>query len=146
MNSIVKNKCLLEKYKINIIVFLFVLLIFFLTIIGIYRCPISFFFGTPCPLCGITRAIISVFHFDFESAFYYHALWPIVIFGVPSYFIFIKNSRNVAKNNKDIIFIFAAILFLGYFVIRHMTLSPIVQIDFSKSLLYSIITKLISLF
>lgn len=146
MNSIIKNKCLLEKYKINIIVFFFVFLIIFLTIVGIYRCPLSFFFGIPCSLCGITRAIISVFHFDFESAFYYHALWPIIVFGVPLYFISIKNNRKITKKNKDIILIFVAILFLGYFIIRHITLSPIVQIDFSKSLLYSIIMKLISLF
>lgn len=146
MNNKIKKKYLLEKYKNNIVVFLFELLILFLNIIGIYRCPISFFFGTPCPLCGITRAIINVIHFDFKKAFYYHALWPIVVFGVPFYFLFIKNSRKVTKNNKDIILISVSILFLGYFIIRHITLSPIVQIDFSKSLLYSIITKLISLF
>ena len=146
MNRTIKKKCLLEKYKINIIVFLFTLLILFLTIIGIYRCPISFFFGIPCPLCGITRAIICAFHFDFESAFYYHALWPIVVLGIPLYFLFIKKNKKITKNNKDIIFIFLSILFLGYFIIRHITLSPIVKIDFSKSLLYSIIKKMISIF
>ena len=142
----IKNKCLLEKYKINIIVFLFALLVIFLSVIGIYRCPISFFFGIPCPLCGIVRAIVSVFHFDFKAAFYYHALWPIVVFGVPLYFLFIKNNKKITKKNKDIILIFVSILFLGYFIIRHITSSPIVHIDFSKSLLYSIVMKFVSLF
>ena len=146
MKMIVKDRCLLKKYKISIIVFLFVLLILYLSIIGIYRCPLSFFFGIPCPLCGMTRAIISVFHFDFESAFYYHALWPIVFFGVPLYFIFIKNNRKITKKNKDIIFIFVSILFLVYFIIRHMTSSPIVKIDFLESALYNAISKLLLLF
>ncbi len=146
MNSKVKKKCLLEKYKISVIVFLFTLLLVFFSFIGIYRCPISFLFGIPCPFCGITRAINRAFHFDFKSAFYYHALWPIVIFGVPLYFLFIKNNKKITKNNKDIILIFVSILFLGYFIIRHITLSPIVQIDFSNSLLYTIIMNLISLF
>ena len=141
-----QNKSLLEKYKINIIVFLFALFIFFLAINELYQCPSSFFFGIPCPLCGITRAIISVFRFDFDSAFYYHALWPIVVFGVPLYFFFIMNNKKITKKNKNIIFIFVSILFLGYFIIRHITSSPIVQIDFSKSLVYFIIKKLFSLF
>lgn len=146
MKRILKVKCLLEKYKISIIVFLFILLILYLSIIGIYRCPLSFFFGTPCPLCGMTRAIISVFHFEFESAFYYHALWPIAFFGVPLYFIFIKNNRKITKKNKDVIFIFVSILFLVYFIIRHITSSPIVKMDFFKSALYNTISKLFLLF
>lgn len=41
-------------------------------------CPIRFLTGISCAGCGMTRAWLSVLSFDFQSAFYYHPLWPLV--------------------------------------------------------------------
>lgn len=35
--------------------------------------------GTECYGCGITRAIVSALHFNFETAFQYNKLWIVVL-------------------------------------------------------------------
>ena len=44
-----------------------------------YHCPFLYFFGVPCPGCGMTRALIKACTFDFKAAFYYHPLFLLVI-------------------------------------------------------------------
>lgn len=38
-------------------------------------CLVRHFTGIPCPGCGMTRAVLSVLHGDFRTAFAYHPLW-----------------------------------------------------------------------
>jgi hypothetical protein len=45
---------------------------------GISICPIKNIFGMDCPGCGTTRAISSVFHFQFVDAYNYNRLIVIV--------------------------------------------------------------------
>ena len=43
-------------------------------------CPIYFIFNFPCPGCGMTRAWLSAFRFDFLKAFEFHPLfWEVPI-------------------------------------------------------------------
>ena len=44
-----------------------------------YHCPFLYFFGIPCPGCGMTRALISAAKLDFNAAFYYHPLFFLVL-------------------------------------------------------------------
>ncbi|MCR4688385.1 MAG: DUF2752 domain-containing protein [Saccharofermentans sp.] len=46
---------------------------------GIYRCPFKALTGFPCPLCGTSRAFLSLLKGDIEGAFYYHPLWPLTL-------------------------------------------------------------------
>ena len=131
------NKALkiLKKYRTLVLVFFILIIIFLLSIKGIYRCPLNFIFGFPCPFCGMTRALVSLLSLDIKKSFYYHALWPFVVFGIPIYFIF----RDKLKKYMDIILIIIGIIFLVYFVYRHLIGSPIVEIDFKNSLIYKLI-------
>ncbi|NBH84470.1 DUF2752 domain-containing protein [bacterium C-53] len=78
----------LNKKKNSIILILLLLLaLSFLTwvlyhITGVNTgCITKAFTGLPCPGCGMTRAWLSVFHLDFQSAFFYHPLFllPVLI-------------------------------------------------------------------
>lgn len=39
-----------------------------------HACPINLLFGVPCPSCGLTRAVLLVFHGDFSAALSMHPL------------------------------------------------------------------------
>lgn len=121
------------------ILFLLIILLFllFLWFVG-YQCPLFFFLGIPCPFCGMTRAFLCALNGDILRAFYYQPLWPVVLF-IMVIFVLSKTkiihlSDKVINNGAFII----GILFLLCFIIRHLTHSPIVEIDFTKSFLYSI--------
>lgn len=52
-------------------------------------CLIKNLFGIECPGCGMTRAISSIFHWDFISAFRYN-LMVVIVFPLLCY-VYIKN-------------------------------------------------------
>lgn len=111
------------------------LLLLFLWFSG-YQCPLLFFFGIPCPFCGMTRAFLCLLSGDLTTAFYYHPLWPVVL-GI--FIIFpLWKFRLLHLSDKWIDHgAFAiGILFLLCFIIRHVTHSPIVQIDFTKGIFH----------
>lgn len=128
----------IKKYKTYVYVFFIMLLIGILVITKVWQCPLDYIFGTPCPLCGITRSFLCLFHFDFKGAFYYHALWPIVLVSLPTYFYIRFKGIKVSKKLENTICILIGIIFLTYFIIRHITGSEIVQIHFYDSLIYKI--------
>jgi hypothetical protein len=35
--------------------------------------------GYPCPTCGMSRSIYTTFHFNFQDAFHYHHLGPVLV-------------------------------------------------------------------
>ena len=43
------------------------------SLLGI-KCPFTYLFRVPCPTCGVTRAMVSLFKFNIEGYFYYHPL------------------------------------------------------------------------
>ena len=124
--------------KKNIYTILFVFLIVILSFLGVYKCPFNYLFGIPCPTCGMTRAIYYAFSLDFEKAFYFHALWPLVILGFIIYML--KELKIITLKEKyiNILIFFLAILCISYFIMRHIINSPVVKIDITKSLIYKI--------
>jgi len=69
-----------------------IVLIVLLFIIFIYKCPMLYVTGIPCPGCGITRAIFAALRFDFKAAFSFHPLF----FTVPPVVLYVAH-RNVLK-------------------------------------------------
>lgn len=57
--------------------------------IGVDLCPFHLLTGLYCPLCGLTRSVISALHFNFELSFLYHPL------GLPLLFVMILYITNV---------------------------------------------------
>lgn len=138
MVNIQNNMKPIKKYKTYVIVFFIMLIILALAFNSLLVCPQSYILGIPCPLCGITRSLICVFNLDFKGAFYYHALWPIVVTFVPLYFVLKLKKIKVSKKLENTICIIIGLLFLTYFIIRHIYSSPIVEIQFQESLIYKI--------
>ena len=92
--------------------------IIYITIIAIfYYFKVDCFFLTlfhiPCPGCGMTRAWLSLLHFDIKGAFLNHlAFWsaPILLL----YFIFDGNILRNRKLNKWLFIIIVFFIVLNY--------------------------------
>ena len=133
----------IKKYKTFVIVFFIVLLFTILASFKLWACPQDFITGIPCPLCGMTRSLTALLQLDFKSAFYYHALWPLAVTLLPTYFILKIKGIKIPKKTENTICILIGIIFLTYFIIRHINESPIVQIHFEDSLIYKIYSLLV---
>ena len=75
----------------------------FIAVLYLFKttCPIMALLGFPCPGCGMTRALLSVFKFDFVSAFHYHAMfWSMPLLYL--YFLFDGNLFRNKKVNKTV--------------------------------------------
>ena len=104
-----------KRYK-NVVLILIVVVYFsiVLPLMYYFKIPCVFrrFLGLYCPGCGMTRAIISVIHLDFLSAFYYNPL----VFSLPYVAIYVLFDLK-SKVHKYILAVIG-ILFLLNWVIR----------------------------
>ena len=117
------------------ILFIISLFLLFLWIMG-YQCPLLFFFGIPCPFCGMTRAFLCVLEGDLAKSFYFHPLWPIVLGLLIMYPLCKCQLLHLSDKWIDHGAFVIGILFLLCFIIRHVIHSPIVQIDFTKGVFH----------
>lgn len=97
------------------------------------KCLIKKFIGFPCPSCGLTRAIISVFNLDFHRSFSYHPLF----WFIPSVIIIIIYGKRPLFGNKkyEITFYISTIMIiLVVYIVRMIMLFPnAVPMDYDKS-------------
>lgn len=97
--------------KIAILIFAYISILHFFKI----GCPFRYFSSIPCPTCGMTRALYSVYRFEGNLAFKYHPLW---IFIPPYLFIALHNDTLFRRFNKKWMLIFihsgALLVFLVY--------------------------------
>ncbi len=105
----------------------------------VWKCPMRFIFGVPCPGCGMTRAAMSILRLDFKSAFYCHPL----VFLMPPVFLYIVHIRvlpqRLGKKTEFIIAAVIVLLFIAVYIYRFYTGSEIVAPHFNKSLIYYLI-------
>jgi hypothetical protein len=79
-------------------------------------CPFRYVFHVPCPVCGFTRAVLSVLRGDIQQAFFYH---PLVLF-LPIWLmvVFCRDTRAAVKIGKKKVWGFlytgAGLIFLVY--------------------------------
>lgn len=82
-----------------------------------YKCPFDYFLGIPCPGCGMTRAFLALLRLDFEEAFYYHPLFPLVIVAAVIILLYFLKIIKIKRKTKNIALgIFCAIFFVVYFI------------------------------
>lgn len=117
--------------------------IFFIAVSGIillvfYHCPFLYFFGIPCPGCGMTRALIAAARLDFKAAFYYHPLFFVVIIAAVYMLLKLTGRVSVSKKAENNLLKAICILFITVYIIRVLTGSKIVSADFSHSVIYRI--------
>lgn len=109
-------------------------------IIGIYgimgmmgiTCPILFMTGISCAGCGMTRAWLSLFRFNFSTAFHYHPL-----FWLPALIIilFLFDKRTF----KQWYWLWAALFLIVYGVRMFAGQSEIVVFHPEEGFLYKIV-------
>jgi hypothetical protein len=131
----------MKKHKYFYLITIVIFIIFILSLLGIYKCPLKYITGIPCPTCGITRSITSLLSKNIKESFHYHALWPLIII---SYILYILNEFNYLKLKKKTInklIYIVSIIFIIYYLIRIFTGCPIVKINFTKSLIYKLYFK-----
>ena len=86
----------------------------------------------------MTRAFLYAFRGEFSLAFYYHPLWPVVcIAGVIALLVKCKVLK-ISNLWIQIMASITGILFLGVFIFRHLAYSSVVEIDFTKGLLWRV--------
>lgn len=117
--------------------------IIFIAVSGIillvfYHCPFLYFFGIPCPGCGMTRALIAAARLDFKEAFYYHPLFFVVIIAAVYMLLKLTGRISISKKAENNLLKAICILFITVYIIRVLTGSKIVSADFSHSVIYRI--------
>ena len=85
---------------------------------GISPCILYHLVGLPCPACGLTRAFISLAHFEFGQAFAYHPLFFMVPF-VP----LLGLERITEKWRNNIAFVLLGVL-VAVWIVRMVLLFP----------------------
>ena len=106
-----------------------------IALLGIYRCPLNYFVGIPCPLCGMTRALRSLLAGDVAKAFYYHPLWPVFIISAVTYILYYFEVIRFSKLTENVICYLLAVMLIVCFIIRHITHSPVVEVHFEDSII-----------
>ena len=99
-----------------------------LAVLDVYKCPLDYLFGIPCPMCGITRAFLAALQGNFAVSFYYHPLWPLVVIVLVAYILYYFGFIRISDKTFRI---FAALFIISIvvcFVYRHITSSPVVRI------------------
>jgi hypothetical protein len=126
----------IDRLKLSVSIFIIYAIFTFLHI----GCPIRFVTGISCPGCGMTRAVLSVLHFNFKDAFYYHPLFFLapVMYGLFLFDAFIKPSISKA------IWSIIILLFLLTYAFRVFIVpSDVVTIDISKGIMLKLIHKIL---
>ncbi len=128
-------------YKIITTIFIIVVFIICMTsaFLGIYKCPLDYLGGIPCPMCGLTRAYIYVLKGDFVKAFYFHPLWPIIPIAIVIFLLYSIGVLKLSKKAFDYSCFVLAILIAGCYVIRYVQGSPIVRIHIQDAFIIKIL-------
>lgn len=119
-------------------------IIFFLAVSGIillvfYHCPFLYFFGIPCPGCGMTRALLSAVRFDFREAFYYHPLFGVVIVFIIYMLLKCTGKIKVSREAENKLLLAVSMLFIAVYIIRFIAGSEVVSADLKNSVVYKML-------
>ena len=103
-------------------------------------CPFRFFFGVPCPGCGMTRAFLSLIKLDFSSAFNYHPL--IFIMPLIALYLIIRHFKGafLGKKTEKLLAALVIAAFVAVYLIRLLGGSNVVHTDFQSSVLHKILS------
>lgn len=79
-------------------------------------CPIRALSGYPCPACGMSRAIISLFFLDLSGYAYYNVMAVPVVLGILVAIHFGK--KKEMRTFTEVYLIAVAIINIAYYIVR----------------------------
>lgn len=101
----------------------------------LYHCPFRYLFGVACPGCGMTRALWHAVFSDFETAFSYHPLFPLLIPAALWIGLQQRGQLRVSARGKSMCLMAFAGLFVFVYVMRLAAGDPVVAPDLENGLL-----------
>lgn len=101
-------------------------------------CPLRQLFGIKCPMCGMTRAVLSLLKLDVPGAFRWHPVWPLVLLLLPLYVIL--ELRKVGSGRVPGMILI--IVLVAAYVVRLILRDPVVWPDLREGLLTGIIFRI----
>lgn len=110
-------------------IFVSLIILFFAIIppeqLNLILCPFNLITGIHCPLCGLTRSMISAMHFDFSKSIEYHPLGIAVLMLMSIYSTRIISPLTIETINNKYVkviqgrsFEFGAGVFLIVWILR----------------------------
>ena len=100
-----------------------------------YHCPFRFFFGVSGMGCGMTRALFAAVFRDFQTAFHYHPMLPMLLpAGLYIALRMFCGMEVPSKRQNVYILLFAGVMILTY-IVRLLAGDPVLQPDFEASIL-----------
>ncbi len=129
-----------SKKKTLIIATATIVAVALLILLDIYKCPLDFILGIPCPMCGMTRAVISAASGDFTAAFHYHPLWIVIALGVIFIVLYELRVIRIPKIAFNTICIILGVLLVLCYIVRLLLHSDIVMPHFETSLIHRILS------
>lgn len=121
------------------------LLILLAAVVGLvffYHCPFRYFFGISCPGCGMTRALLAAVFSDFETAFSYHPLFPMLIPVGVYIVLYVFFGMRVPSRRQNTYLILIAVVMILVYVLRLIGGDPVVMPDLQAGLLAQILRKI----
>ena len=105
-------------------------------------CPFKLITGLPCPGCGLTRAFMALFTFNFLDSFRYHPLWPLVIFMLLVLFLEpIKGFHRMCHSRW--FWLGNGLIFVLTYVIRMIYIFPNYPLDYFSNNLINFLKSLL---
>ncbi len=134
-----------NKKKTIIIAMVTILAIAILLLLDIYKCPLNYVLGIPCPMCGMTRAVLSALSGNFADAFHYHPLWIIILLGIIFIVLYELKVIRIPKALFNVICVILGILLIVCYIYRLIIHSEVVMPHFTSSLIYKLFSGFLSL-
>ncbi len=106
------------------------------------NCLFKMVTGFPCPGCGLTRAFLSILHFDFKASFFYNPSWPVVILIVLVIF-FSPTKLGKTLMHSKIFWAFSIGIIFGLYIYRMINIFPNYPLNYEPRNLINILKKLL---
>jgi len=120
MKNILKKNEFLKK---TILLFLIILIYYLVLYLLQISCPIKEILKIPCPGCGVTRAILSLFKLDLKGYMFYH---PAGIIIIGSFLLYVYKDEIIRFINLKIYYF---IIFLNLVIILIVYIIRIITRD-----------------